>query len=420
MKHIIQIQTVANNGNVTIDGNNPIFINNTMEQVLDKWLPYTRLFENIFVKNFTYIPEMLLDRLTNQYLHGAKITIEVPKHHQKKMVCVKGFVEPIAKYNTVEPFSKTYQVRVPRKFYSYKWTPLDFNHIPKKLASYPIEQTYTDHTGKKVTVKSTCLDEFKKLKSTKFLPNHLWTALDKYSQERIDKCKEYNKGNYTFAEEWFKELTKDSMQHGFTVYSPCKKTYFESIAELDFEKTFEVLADGEKPLTPQEIDFLYRYAPAYGVDIPQFQFRYNTRLTDHGYTEEIERVYENGCGETELNRMRYDPKNPNCLPSFARQNLAIKSYENDKLLRDAYNHLKYLIDTLGDTAFDIRYHRCPKCNDIFHEERGCDCGYCPPIKEIPADRLFYGHSSEFEDLVATKGAYDELMYYYHSELEQDN
>ena len=114
--------------------------------------------------------------------------------------------------------------------------------------------------------------------------------------------------------------------------------------------------------------------------------------------------------------MRYDPKNPNNLPSFARKNLAIKSYENDKLLRDAYTHLKYIIDTFGDNGFDIRYHRCPVCKDIYHEEQGCFCGHCPPLKEIPADKLFYGHSSEFEDMVATKDAYSELI----NALEQDD
>lgn len=425
MKHIISISVVNQNGNVTIDGNNPIFINNSMEQVLNQYIPHTRLFENIYIKNFTNLPELLISYLTNQYLHGAKITIEVPAHRQKKMVCVQESVEPVAKYINADSFVRTYQVQVPRKMYSYKWTPIDFAHLPKSLANYQFTYEFKLPNGQTSKVTTTMLDELKKLKSTKFLPNHIWKALDDYSQERIHKCQEYNKGNYTFAEEWFKELMKDSMQHNFTFYSPCKKTYYESVAELDFEKTFEYLADGEKPLTPQETDFLYRYAHCYGVDIPQYQWRINTRKTDHGYTEEIERVYEKGCGETELNRMRYDPKNPNNLPSFARKNLAIKSYENDKLLRDAYTHLKYIIDTFGDNGFDIRYHRCPVCKDIYHEEQGCFCGHCPPLKEIPADKLFYGHSSEFEDMVATKDAYDELINAVHendiiNELGQDD
>lgn len=416
MKHIISIQPIQNQGNVTIDGNNPIFLHSSMEQVLNQWIPYTRLFENIFVKNFTDIPEVLINRLTNQYLHGAKITIEVPKHRQKKMVCVKGFVEPVAKYINADSFTKTYQVCVPRKFYSYKWQPLDFKHLPKSLANYVIEQSYTDNTGRKVTTKSTCLEEFKKLKSTNYLPNYLWTALDKYSQERIAKCQEYNKGNYTLAEEWFKELMKDSINHNFYFKSPCKKTYYESIAEIDFDKSRVYLEDGEQPLTAQEYDFLHRYAHCYGVDIPQFQFHYNTRQTDHGYTEEIERVYKPGLGEEERNRMNAEPDSFNYLPAFAKKNFSIKSYENDKLLRDAYNHLKYIIDTFGDNGFDIRYHRCPKCNDIFHEEQGCFCGHCPPIKEIPADKLFYGHSSAYEDMDATRDTYLDLI----NELGQDD
>ena len=408
MKNIIVLSAVENQGNVTIDGNNPIFGDMSMTEVLDKYIPHTRMFENIYIKNFYYFDQEFISRLTNQYLHGAKITIEVPRHKQKKMVCVKGFVEPVAKYIVAEPFTKTYQVCVPRKFYSYKWVPLDFKRLPKSLANY----TYT--MGNR---KTTVLDEINKLKSM-YIPTHLWQAIDKYSQERIDKCKLYNQGNYTLAEEWFKELMRDSLENNFTMYSPCQKTYFETIAEIEFDKSKVYLEDGEQPLTNQELNFLQTYAKCYGVDIPQFQFRYNTRNTDHGYTEEIERVYEKGCGETELNRMLYDPKNPNQLPSFARKNLAIKSYDNDKLLRDAYNHLKWLIDNMGDSAFDIRYHRCPVCNDIYHEEQGCFCGHCPPIKEIPADKLFYGHSSAYEDMDATRDSYLELMQAY-NELGQD-
>ena len=399
MKNIIVLKSVENQGNVTIDGNNPIFLHMSMTEVLDKFIPYTRLFEQIIVKNFYSLDVELINRLTNQYLHGAKIRIEIPKHYAKKKICVRNRVEPVEKYIVAEPFTKTYQVQLPRKFYSYKWVPLDFKHLPKSLANY----TYS--MGNR---KTTVLDELNKLTSM-YLPTHLWEAIDKYSQERIDKAKLYNQGNYTLAEEWYKELMKDSINHKFFFKSPCQKTYFEAIAEIEFDKTRVQLENGEQPLTNQELNFLHTYAHCYGVDIPQFQFRYNTRNTDHGYTEEIERVYEKGLGETELNRLLYDPKNPNQLPSFARKNLAIKSYDNDKLLRDAYNHLKWLIDNLGDSAFDIRYHRCPVCNDIYHEEKGCFCGHCPPIKEIPADKLFYGHSSAYEDMDATKDAYTDLM-----------
>ena len=398
MKNIIVLKPIENQGNVTIDGNNPIFLHMSMTEVLNQFVPYTRLFENIIVKNFYSFDAELINRLTNQYLHGAKITIEVPKHRQKKMVCVKGFVEPVAKYIVAEPFTKTYQVQLPRKFYSYKWVPLDFKHLPKSLANY----TYS--MGNR---KTTVLDELNKLTNL-YLPTHLWEAIDKYSQERIEKCKLYNQGNYTLAEEWYKELMKDSINHNFFFNSPCKKTYYEAIAEIEFDKSKVCLENGEQPLTPQELNFLQTYAHCYGVDIPQFQFRYNTRNTDHGYTEEIERVYEKGLGESELNRLLYN--RDNTLPSFARKNLSIKSYDSDKLLHDAYNHLKYIIDNFGDNGFDIRYHRCPKCNDIFHEEKGCFCGHCPPLKEIPADKLFYGISSSYEDNDAVKDIYYEICH----------
>lgn len=411
MKKIIRISALKNEGNVTLDGNKLVLNDDMATEVLNILLPYTRLFKTIFVKNFTQFPEELLTRLTNQYLHGAEIVLEIPAHKQQTKKCIKGFVEPIKAWYNAPAFAKIYKLNKPRKFYSYKWVDLDLTApVPRSLAEFTFERN-----GKPITY----LQAISELTSTKYLPNDLWNALDIYSRAQIDKCREFNKGNYTFAEEWYKELMKDSINHGFTFYSPCKKTYFEAMAEIDFEKVNEILPDGLRPLNNEEIAFLYKYAPAYGVDIPQFQFRYNTHETPHGYTEEIERVFENGLGESEINRMRYDPKNEFCLPSFARKNLAIRSYENDKLLRDAYTQLKWLMKHMKDEALFVRYHRCPKCHKIFHEEDGCECGYCPPRQEISADKLFYGHSSAYEDMEATKDSYIELINE-HNQLEQDD
>lgn len=392
MKNIIRFNVVHNDGNVTIDGNNPIFREQSMEQVLEQWLPLTRLFKNIFIKNFTSIPEILLNRLTNQYLHGAEIIIDTPK-------C---------------KFTKSYRVSRPSKFYAYKWVPFEFDKCPKSLANFTYTYEFQLPNGQTASTTTNVLAELSKLTSTKFLPNHLWKAFDEYSQSQINKCREFNKGNYTFAEDWFKALTKDCIQHHIKVSSPCEKTYYEAMAELDFEKQYEVLPEGLRPLNDEELAFLYKYAPAYGVDIPKFQWRINTRQTAHGYTEEPERVYY-GATQTDYNRMIFDPKNPNNLPKFARQNLAIKSYDNDKLLRDSYTTLKWLMKHLKDSALMPEYKRCPKCHSIYHENIGCDCGYCKPVEFVQADNLFYGNASTYEDIDATKDTYLELI----NELGQD-
>lgn len=407
MKKIIRINALKNEGNVTLDGNKLILDDDMATEVLNMLIPYTRLFKTIFVKNFTQFPEELLTRLTNQYLHGAEIVLEIPAHRQQTKKCIKGFVEPIKAWYNAPAFAKIYKLNKPRKFYSYKWVDLDLTApVPRSLAEFTFERN-----GKSITY----LQAISELTSTKYLPNDLWNALDEYSRAQIDKCREFNKGNYTFAEEWYKELMKDAIKHGFTFFSPCKKTYFEAMAEIEFENQFEVLPDGLRPLNNKELAFLYKYAPAYGVDIPQFQWRINTRKTDHGYTEEIERVYY-GLSQSDYNRMMFDPKNPNSLPKFARQNLAVKSYDNDKLLRDAYTTLKWLMRNLKDSALMPEYKRCPHCHEIYHENVGCECGYCKPVEFIQADNLFYGNASTYEDIDATRDIYSDII----NELGQDD
>ena len=85
MKNIVRFQIVKPQGRVTIDASNPDFKYLEFEDVLNQFLPYTRLFEEIVIKNFTVVPEALLNRLTNQYLHGAQIIFMVPAKHLYKM-----------------------------------------------------------------------------------------------------------------------------------------------------------------------------------------------------------------------------------------------------------------------------------------------------------------------------------------------
>ena len=380
MKNIVRFQITKNQGNVTIDNYNPFVQENEWNDILNTLLPYTRLFEHITIKNFISIPEELINRLTNQYLHGAKITFSTPSRN----------------------FERTYEVPHSKPFYSYSWQPLDLSKpIPKSLATFEF-----DYNGKKTTY----LDAIKTLKSTKYLPTEIWNALDAYSKQQIDKCREYNRGDYSFAELWYKQLMKDCMSNNIRVYSPNAKTYFETIAEITFEKDCAdmQLQKGLRPLNNRELIFLRQYAPAYGVEIPQFLFRINTRNTIHGYTEEPERVLS-GMSNEDWSRVMFDPRNNNNLPHNVRQNLRVQAIENDKLLREAYFQLIWIIKNLKDDGLMPGYKRCPECHKIYREHEGCDCGACKSIEFIQADNLFYGISSTYEDINSTREYYDELI-----------
>lgn len=380
MKNIVRFQITKNQGNVTIDNYNPFVKENEWNDILNTLLPYTRLFEKITIKNFISIPEELLNRLTNQYLHGAEIVFSTPSRD----------------------FEKSYKVPHSRPFYSYSWQPLDLSKpVPKSLATFTFKFNGKD---------TTYLDAIKTLKSTKYLPNDIWNALDIYSKQQIDKCREYNRGNYDFAEMWYKQLMKDCIANNIKMYSPNAKTYFEATAEITFEKDCAdlQLEQGLRPLTNAELIFLHKYAPAYGVEIPQFLFRYNTRKTAHGYTEEPERVLSAMSSEDWV-RVMFDPRNDNNLPRNIRQNLTVQSTENNKLLRDAYFQLKWIMKNLKDNGLMPGYKRCPVCHEIYREHDGCDCGAVQSIEFIQADNLFYGNAATYEDINSTREYYDELI-----------
>ena len=380
MKNIIKFKVVSPSGEITIDNYNPEFKELETKEFFDIYLPYTKLFEHITVKNFISIPADLLSRLTNQYLHGAEIQ----------------FVTPSRKFDC------TYRIHHPKKFYSYEWEPLDLSApVPRSLAYFEFV-----YQGKRTTY----LNAIRSLSSTKFLPNDIWNALDIYSKQQIDKCREFNKGDYDCAEQWYKDLMKDCISHKIKMYSPNKKTYYEVIAEIDFEKSKVFLAPDEQPLTQKQLSFLYKYAPAYGVEIPTFNWRINSRKTEHGYTEEIERVYANGMSSEEWSKIIPDSRNYNkneyFLPKSVRNNLKVQSVENPKLLLDAYKQLNWIIDNLKDDGLMSGYARCPECGEIYRESHGCECGACKPIEFLSADNLLYGITSTYEDYESTKDGYD--------------
>ena len=379
MKNIVRFQIIKPQGKVTLDAFNPDFKFLEFEDILNIYLPYTRLFEHITIKNFTSIPESLLNRLTNQYLHGAEIEFYTPS----------------------KKFDRTYQVRRSKPFYSYKWTPLDLTApVPKSLAEFEFI-----YNGKKTTY----LNAIKTLTSTRYLPNEIWNALDEYSKSQIDKCREYNRGEYSYAEEWFKDLMKDCMNNGLKMFSPNRKTYFEALAEISFDKACQEvqLKKGLRPLDITELQFLKKYAPAYGVEIPMFRWKINSRKTDHGYTQEPEVC--SAMSTYDWSKVIFDSRNDNNLPSFVRQGLSVRECENDKLLRQAYFQLKWIMKHLKDEGLMPNYKRCPHCHKIYRENEGCECGHCKPIEFFNADNMFYGDSSTFEDYDNTREAYDELL-----------
>ncbi len=379
MKNIVKFQIVKPQGKVTLDAFNPDFKYMEFSEILDVYLPFTKLFEHITIKNFTTIPEVLLNRLTNQYLHGAEIEFYTPN----------------------KSFDKVYQVKRSKPFYSYKWQPLDLSApIPRSLAEFEFI-----YNGRKTTY----LAAIKTLTSTRYLPNEIWNALDEYSKSQIDKCREYNRGEYSLAEEWFKDLMKDCMNNNMKVFSPNRKTYFEATAEIEFDKACQEarLKQGLRPLDITELHFLRKYAPAYGVEIPMFRWKINSRKTDHGYTQEPEICP--AMSSYDWTKVIFDSRNDNNLPSFVRQGLNVRECENDKLLREAYFQLKWIIKHMKDEGLMPGWKRCPVCHKLYREHDGCECGACQPIEFINADNLFYGDSSTYEDYDSTKSAYDDLQ-----------
>lgn len=379
MKNIVKFQIVKPQGRVTIDAYSTEFRVMDLEDIMNIYLPYTRLFEHITIKNFTTIPEKLLQRITNQYLHGAEIVFCTPS----------------------KQFNKAYRIPYEKPFYAYKWVPLDLSApVPKSLANF--EFVYNG-------IKTKYIDAIKTLTSTRFLPNEIWNALDIYSREQIDKCKELNRGDYAFAEEWYKTLMKDCTNNGLKVFSPNKKTYFEVMSEISFDRACREaqLQQGLRPLDIAELAFLRKYAPAYGVEIPMFRWKINTRKTDHGYTQEPEIC--SAMSTYDWTKVIFDSRNDNNLPAFVRQGLNVRECENDKLLRQAYFQLKWIMKNLKDDGLMPNYKRCPVCHKIYREHDGCDCGYCKPIEFFNADNLFYGNSSTFEDYDATRESYNDLQ-----------
>ena len=380
MKLIITIKPVEPINRLTIDFNDPAFWTSdnpyALDDFLKAYLGYTTLYKEVVVKNFkSAIQKNILQALTNQYLHGTVITFES-----------KG------------GFKKTYTCPHPRKFYQYAWTPLDLTApIPKSLANFRFE-----YQGKETTY----LDAIKSLPSTRYLPNEIWNALDVYSRQRIDRCREYNKGIYEYAEEWYKQLTKDALPHKIQVWSPNKKTYLEAMAELDFERTSKnfILKEGLRPLTENELSFLQEYGPAYGIEIPTLITRINSHKTDHGYTQEPEYIF-GGVPESELNKTIYDPRNAekgNALPGFVRRTLRPQVHENDKLARDAYFQLIWIMKHAKDLPNEglmPGWARCPKCHKIYRESEGCECGAQMPITFVSANNKFYSDAESFEDIL---------------------
>lgn len=388
-KHIVTVKKVVPQGTVTIDSYNPLF-EIGFGEALSQMLPQNKVFEQIIVKNFTSIPSELLSRLTPQYLRGCEIVFDT---QSKK-------------------FNRTYKLPVtPNDCFNYKWELLDFSKpIPKALANLEF---------KLGEVTTTYLSYLNNNKSSiqHYIPNELWVALDKYSQDRITKCKEYNQKtlDYTFAEEWYKKLWKHCHFYKIKVYSPNEKTYPEAKAELDFVNDILHncrLQKGLQPLNEEQVAFLRKYARAYGVEIPTFQWKMNSRKTNHGYTQEPERVL-NGMSHTEWEQVIVDQRNINrgltYKPAFVRQGLVVKECENDKFLREAYFQLLWIMKHMGDQALMPGWKRCPVCHKIYREHDGCECGACPPVEIVNADHLLFGISGTYEDYDSTSSAYNSLL-----------
>ena len=378
-KKIIKLVKVVKDKALTIDSKNPAFWNLSPEEkdslILD-YLPFTSSYEVITFRNVRSISADIVLRLGYAYAHGTKIVL----------------------INDKTNLHKTYQHKHAKPLLRYEWQDFNFSQaIPKSLAETSINNMLFIEYITEVAKKNNLL---------RFIPKEVWQHLDDYSKDRIEFCKKYNSPTLELLEKFYKLVQKDCLKHKVFFKSPNAKTYFESLAELDFEDACAKhrIADSDR-LTPEQQAFLYANARFYDVQIPNFEWRINTRKTKDGYTEEPEQVV-GGMSTYDWTKVIYDPRNENQLPAFARHNLIVKSCPSAKLEKDAYNTLMYLIKTLGDNALASGYHRCPECHKIYHETDGCPCGHCEPITFLDADNMFYGIANTYEDYDNTKDFYD--------------
>ena len=376
-KKFVKFEKLNNEGCVYIDAYAPIFQEKDLEEVLPQYLPWNKLFKDIYVKNFHSLSKMLLERLTMQYLHGAVIHISNQKAN----------------------FAKDYKCIMPKPLYGYTFEDLNWSQLPKSIADYKVG----NQTIKEILENNT----------SRYIPNIVWNTVDKIAKKRINDCKEHNKGRYDLAELWYKELFFDYHNIGRKVFSPNEKTFYECMAEIEFAKQVKDCS-GNYTITEEELGILHKYASAYGVDIPKFSYRINSRKTDHGYTQEPERVYM-PMTDSEVAVAIYDYRNDN-LPANVRKGLWHRSVECPKFVKEAYDRLKFYME-LGDEFLMPGYKRCPQCGEIYHESRGCEnCGGVEALEFLSAENLFYANATAFEDMDATTDFYKGMM----SSLEGDD
>ena len=387
-KKFVKFEKLNNEGVVYLDAYAPIFQEKDLEEVLPQYLPWNKLFKDVYIKNFHSLSKALLERLTLQYLHGAVIHISNQKAN----------------------FAKDYKCIVPKPLFSYSFEPLNWTKLPKSIADYKVTYNNKEQTIKSVLEKNTSF----------LIPNIVWTTVDTIAKKRIADCKEHNKGRYDLAELWYKELFFDYHAIGRKVFSPNEKTFYECMAEIAFAKQVKACSENVT-ISEEELAVLQKYAAAYGVDIPKFNYRINSRKTAHGYTQEPERVYM-AMTDSEVAVAVYDYRNDN-LPANVRKGLWHRSVECPKLVKEAYDRLKFYMN-LGDEFLMPGYHRCPQCGEIYHEARGCEnCGGVEALEFLSAENLFYSNASAFEDMDATtetyRGMIDSLEGNYIAELVTD-
>ena len=362
MKHFVQFNKLSKLGTLVIDFFNPVFQDVDIENIIDTILPTNVLFDKIIIKNFYSLPAILLSRLTLQYLHGATITVELKKSN----------------------FSKTYSCHKVTPMYAYSFKPLDWNKLPKSIANYDLGGI-------------TILERLANHKE-RYIPNDVWNAIDKIAQERIDAMKQHNFKDYHLAEAWYKELFKDYHAIGKKVFSPNAKTFYEAMADIEFDKQIRsVQIPAEEKVSDYALTLLSYYGAAYGVDVPQFTYCVTGRKTAHGWTNEIQRVCT-PMTDSEISTAVYDYRNAhNNLPGFVRKGLWHKSMPCPKYIKEAYERLSFLMQ-YGEEFLMPGWHICPECGDVYHEERGCDCGAVDAIEFVSADNLFYANAGTYEDL----------------------
>lgn len=240
---------------------------------------------------------------------------------------------------------------------------------------------------------------------TSFEEEDLIQKIENFNNYQINRVYNHNTP-WDIREDFYKKVFSLS-EEGYQINSPSEKTVYEYYSEKNYQHSLQIIEDAD--ITQDQIDELLQEGVYYGVEVPEYYKITYTRKTKNGYTEEPSLIIS--PTKSELYRNSYNSMlNSINIPKSVRQDIMPQKLENKKALKEAYDTLQYL-KSFGDEFLQVGYHRCPICNNIYNENKGCgeydingqEIKHIPAITIFNADKLLYGvYKDTFEDFDVQK------------------